>query len=89
MNVLPLCQNSVHFTRETYQLQPGMDNSMKQAHESVVDTHTDDHKLCIIVFIKTHRCVLFSVNTLHLAVAYFSKIHFAYMSAELRHIKIN
>lgn len=60
---------------------------MKQAHESVVDTHTDDHKLCITVFIKAHGYVPFSVNTLPLAVAYFSKVHFAYMSAEFKAYK--
>lgn len=62
---------------------------MKQVHDSVVDIHSDEHKLCITVSIEAHRYILLSVNTLHFVVACFSKINFAYRPAELKAYKIN
>jgi hypothetical protein len=60
---------------------------MKQVHDSVVDINSDDHKLCIVMFIKDQCYVAFSVNTLHIEVTYFSKINFAYRPAEVKAYK--
>jgi hypothetical protein len=57
---------------------------MRQVHDSVVDVHSDNPKLCITVFTKAHRYVPFSANTLYIAVKYFSKINFVCRPAEVK-----